>query len=66
MQPGTSDGPREKDKERDEKRREESKFITVNANERVPLYNSLSLSALMPESRSGKSAYVQYVYFTAV
>lgn len=50
------DGRREK---------EDNEFSTVNANERVPLDNSLSLSALTAERRSGKPAYLQYVCATA-
>lgn len=59
VQPASSDGPGEKEKERRE-------FITVNANERVPVYNSLSLPALMAQSRSGESACIQYVYVAAM
>lgn len=57
---------RKRKKKAERSGREESEFITVNTNERFPVYNSLSLSALMPQSRSGKSACVQYVNVTAM
>lgn len=63
MQQAASDGLREKGQR---KGRKESEFITVNANERVAVYNSLSLSAVMPESRSGECACVQLIYVTAM
>lgn len=53
-----------KEKERRKREEEVSEFITIYANKKVPLYNSLSLSAWVPESQSGKSACLQCVYVT--
>lgn len=50
----------------EKRKKERREFITVNANERVPVYNSVSLPALMAQSRSGESACIQYVYVAAM
>lgn len=66
VQPAAGDGPRERREKKRGNGREDQDFITVNANERIPLYNSSSLSALMSERRSGESACVQYEYVTEI